>query len=144
MMTMTTAASRPESPMGQTIRRFLSDPAQVGAARQFVRELLAGHPRVDDIEVCASEIVTNAVCHPAPDRAPLGVEVAVQITEEIVLVRVTDGGGSTTPTIKQEHEQSESGGRGMFIVEALADEWGFNRAADGATRVWFTVRSAQR
>lgn len=129
--------------MGATgYRHFPSDPDQVGAARQFVLgHVDATHPCRHEIELCTSEVVTNAITHPAAERRAAGVSVVVMVEAVEVTVTVWDGGGTSVPAVRRGRGGQRVGGRGMAIVDALAEEWGFHRGEDNSTTVWFVLRA---
>lgn len=88
----------------------------------------------DTIAVVA-ELVGNAVRH--ADPLPGGVvRVAWRLRSNgaAVEVRVTDGGASDPPQIRRVGPDSTDG-RGLTIVEALADRWGVERDGLGQS-VW--------
>ncbi|MGH8928741.1 MAG: ATP-binding protein, partial [Acidimicrobiia bacterium] len=78
-----------------------------------------------------SELVTNAVLHA---RTPFLVKVTV--APDLIRVSVTDG-DRTQPLMKQ-HGLSDPTGRGLRIVDAMADRWGVDPDVDGKT-VWFEL-----
>lgn len=114
---------------------FESTPANVGAGRRYIMDLLSGHARADDIQVLASELVTNAVTHTG--RPELGFRVTVTTGLHRVTVTVTDGGSATVPTVRAEATDGGAHGRGMAMVEVLADDWGMTRHGQDGTEVWF-------
>jgi anti-sigma regulatory factor (Ser/Thr protein kinase) len=84
-------------------------------------------------ELLVSELVTNAVVH-AQSRLVLQVEVA----DPRVEVSVEDlGGGLPLPT-PDAPEDDSVGGRGLLLVDALADSWGCEQTPSGK-RVWFEL-----
>lgn len=115
-------------------RTFARCPEQVPQARRFVRGVLAGHPAVDDAELLACELVTNAVQH-ATDAAAISVSVLLRGTA--VHVDVTDDGKNGVPHWREADDHSEAG-RGFQLVNEIADRWGFLRDRAG-TCVWFEV-----
>jgi anti-sigma regulatory factor (Ser/Thr protein kinase) len=139
-MSATTATAPPHDDPMHTTQHFPSDPAQVGVARRFVLSHLdPASPRYDDLELCTSEVVTNALRHTGDrDR---GFDVTVQMADGQVEVTVVDAGGKTVPTIRQGGETRRTNGRGVGIVDQLADRWGFRRGEDGSTHVWFILRT---
>ena len=102
----TTLAADVSAP-GQA-RAFLS--AQLEATR-----LPEGVP-VDKVVLIASELVTNAV-----QAGATIVEIGANVTEgRLDLVVIDDAGGWPTPTSAA---PDDTAGRGLFIVEHLADTW---------------------
>jgi anti-sigma regulatory factor (Ser/Thr protein kinase) len=83
-----------------------------------------------------SELATNAVKHGGSDF-----DVLVERTSAEIHIEIADTGGGS-PTVRRASPQ-DSSGRGLHIVEALADQWGV-RQADGGTGkiVWFTLSLA--
>ncbi|MFC8779308.1 ATP-binding protein [Streptomyces nigra] len=79
-------------------------------------------PSADVVELAASEIVTNALIHAGSD-----VDLRLRIFEDHLRLEVRDS--DTNPPIPSalsltEDEAPEAEhGRGMLIVESLADEW---------------------
>jgi anti-sigma regulatory factor (Ser/Thr protein kinase) len=117
-------------------------PDQVGAARSFVARNLGGHPASDVLVLLASETVTNAVLH-SNSRHPGGT-VTVTVLEAAggLRVDVADAGSELNiPQVKGNGRVTS--GHGLFLVQALADEWGYARAEAGTT-VWFWVAPRQR
>lgn len=120
-------------------RRFPASCGSVALARHFLLDHLGG--RYDEgVELAAlmlSELATNAVQHAATEF-----EVAVTTTPEAggcsVHVRVTDWApGFPAP---QEPPAESPHGRGLRIVEALADAWGVEvRRGRSGKAVWFTT-----
>ena len=108
-------------------------PAAARAARAFLADHL-GPLDADSAyaaALCASELVTNGVLHA---RTPI--VVGVTIGAERLLVTVADGAGGT-PHMPPPDDERPSG-RGLMLVDALADQWGVADADEGKT-VWFTV-----
>jgi anti-sigma regulatory factor (Ser/Thr protein kinase) len=65
--------------------------------------------------------------------------VSVELTGDSLRVAVTDSGGGS-PEAQPLPPASSPHGRGLFLVDRLADEWGVSPAADGPERtVWFRV-----
>jgi len=111
--------------------------ASVSYARSWVKGVLgAGHPAVENVMLIVSELVTNSIRH---SRSGQGGRIRVAITEGDGLVHgdVTDEGGESVPRVCRNPEGE--GGRGMFLVEQIAQEWGFHDDAAGRV-VWFTIK----
>ncbi len=113
---------------------FASAPVSAGRARAFVESVLAG-AGLDHLTPSAtllvSELVANAVLY---GGTPL--EVIVRCGDDRVRVEVHDG-NSQLPVRK--HYSNLSGtGRGLLLVERMADGWGADRTTGGKV-VWFEL-----
>ncbi|AZS71037.1 ATP-binding protein [Streptomyces lydicus] len=107
----------------QSELRFNRAATSVGKARAFVRaalpvEQLRHH--IDDITLCVSELVANAVRHGSP--AGHLILVRVIVNEMLLRIEVHDAGKSR-PRLQSPADDVLSG-RGLFLVDALADDWG--------------------
>jgi anti-sigma regulatory factor (Ser/Thr protein kinase) len=107
-----------------------------GTARGWVRTVLGRWDVDDDLRQRAllgvNELVTNALLHA---RSPAHVE--LDLDERRLLVLVTDRGLGTSVAV-QETDPAAVRGRGLALVEALADAWGNERTSRGTT-VWFEL-----
>ncbi|MEW9530803.1 ATP-binding protein [Microbispora sp. NPDC049125] len=119
--------------------QFPGTAAAVQCARTFIADALGGRGRADDAVLLVSELATNAVRHTV-SGAPGGVfEVDVLVDGACVHVEVHDGGGSGAPCVRARDDDAMNG-RGVAIMEALADRWGYYRDEAGAV-VWFELDS---
>jgi anti-sigma regulatory factor (Ser/Thr protein kinase) len=115
-------------------------PAAVGAARHAIDELAdqQGLPRVDDLRLLVSELVTNSVLHggAGPDHR---VQLHVDRPDNRVRVEVCDDGRGWTEMLRSTSLDSDqpAGGWGLMLVGALADRWGVR--AGKRTCVWFEL-----
>lgn len=98
-------------------------------ARTEVAARLGDHPRRDDLLLCISEVVTNAVLH-----ARSAAQLRVTAEQDGLRVEVTDH-DPTVPTRRQ-HDLGAPTGRGLHLLDALTRAWGTAPAADGKI-VWF-------
>jgi serine/threonine-protein kinase RsbW len=73
----------------------------------------------DDAALIATELITNAVQHAPPADI---VELELTLTDDVLRISVVDG-SAVQPLITEMTEDRPTG-RGMRIVEALADRWG--------------------
>ncbi|MFJ9029086.1 ATP-binding protein [Streptomyces sp. NPDC102274] len=122
------------------------DPAEVGRARRWARSRLAGSGIEDDEPVAEtlilliSELVTNAVVHtgcPAVLRMLFGSGAA-----EAGTVRVEVADTSACPPRPRHADGEDTNGRGLELVDGLADRWGWQPEGAGK-RIWCEVdRSA--
>jgi anti-sigma regulatory factor (Ser/Thr protein kinase) len=110
-------------------------PRLVSVARSFVTEHLPMlDPSTHDVVVLlTSELVTNVVIH-----ARTAIRIGVVVTRHVVVVTVHDldlGRAEQLPTARE-------GGRGLMLVEALAQGSGMHyNPGDGKT-AWFRVERA--
>jgi anti-sigma regulatory factor (Ser/Thr protein kinase) len=117
---------------------FAGEAASVGQCREFIRGVLGEcWPRLDDVLVMVSEIASNAVRHTASGDDGW-FDVTVSVTGYTARVAVADRGSPSEPRIQEAGSDpcALTGGRGLRIVDALADRWG--HGGDGSGRVvWF-------
>ncbi|GGP36297.1 ATP-binding protein [Streptomyces abikoensis] len=128
--------TRPGPPPSSAVS-LPASPRSVAAARRFSRGLLAEwglDELADDAVLLLSELVTNAIVH-VPGGAG-EVRLALSRTPAQLVVQVTDGGGRL-PLCAEAGPDSENG-RGMWLVEQLAAEWGHHTSGGGKT-IWFTL-----
>ncbi|GAA4534145.1 MULTISPECIES: ATP-binding protein [Nonomuraea] len=117
--------------------RFPGDPAAVARARGLVTGTLGrDHPLHDDCALLISELATNAVLH---TRSGGGGSFTVRLraTGATVLVCVEDAGSDGPPCVCGADPRATSG-RGLPMLEALSNRWGYTRG-DGTTTVWFEL-----
>lgn len=88
-------------------------------------------PLRDTALLVVSELVTNAV------KQRDVFLFALQRRSETVLVEVTDMGPGL-PTVKNAGE-TDAAGRGLFLVDAVCDEWGVRPEEDGGKTVWAAI-----
>nr|WP_206324810.1 MULTISPECIES: ATP-binding protein [unclassified Streptomyces] len=114
------------------------DPAEVGRARRWARKRLAGsgigedEPLAETLVLLISELVTNAVVHtgcPAVLRMLFAAEGGVR-------VEVADS--SDRPPRPRHAEGEDTNGRGLELVDGLADRWGWQPEGRGKS-IWCEV-----
>jgi anti-sigma regulatory factor (Ser/Thr protein kinase) len=108
----------------------------VTAARRLVRELLAvwdvPHDR-EDAELLVTELVANVVDHV---RGEANLTLELSVSDTWLRIGVVDG--SSIRPVVQELSHERRRGRGMRLVEAIADRWGAEDH-EGGKRVWFEM-----
>ena len=116
-------------------------PEHVREARAFVAKALGElHRSLDTAVLLTSELVTNAVTH--SNSRLHGGTVTLLITESSsgVRIEVADQGSDlSSPVVRGNVYASD--GHGLFLVQTLADQWGYLREEAGTT-VWFWLRKA--
>ena len=118
------------------LRATLSaDPEQVAEARRLVAGYLrdSGEEDGEVAVLLVSELVTNAILH---GRAPL--ELRAQTAGAGLRVEVYDHDPATPPILRHDFDLTEPGGRGLQLVDTLADRWGWTEN-DGGKVVWFEL-----
>jgi anti-sigma regulatory factor (Ser/Thr protein kinase) len=116
-------------------------PDQVSAARAFVRKVVdAASPVRDTAVLLTSEIVTNAVMHSDSRRAGGSVTVLmIEISGGLRVEVADDGSDLSAPVVRGDVYASD--GHGLYLVQAMADQWGYVRDETGTT-VWFWLSQA--
>lgn len=74
---------------------------------------------VDLLQLATSELVTNAVRHSDTDT----VIIYIRVSAPSLLVKVCNKGMRVEAKVN-EAELMDEGGRGLFVVEAVANDWG--------------------
>ncbi|QMU79255.1 ATP-binding protein [Streptacidiphilus sp. PB12-B1b] len=111
-------------------------PASAAVARRFVRITAAmwrlSAETVADVELCMSELVTNAVTHTASRR----VHCRLWSARGVLFLEVDDEGVRDRPQAGAAGEEDEHG-RGMVLVETFTAAWGtLPRPGYGGKTVW--------
>ncbi|WP_255266189.1 ATP-binding protein [Thermobifida fusca] len=96
-------------------------------------------PRQDDAILLTSELATNAIEHTRSGQHGDGFFVTVEHTcTEIVRITVHDSGNRQQTPHVTKPETDDEHGRGLFIVDALADRWGSRKGWHGQ-ETWFEI-----
>jgi anti-sigma regulatory factor (Ser/Thr protein kinase) len=119
---------------GATQRIELTVRAEASSPR-IVRRALGAHfatwPRLADLMLCLTEVVTNAVLHAGPPITAMAFD-----AHGIVRVEVADG--STLVPVRREAQETSTTGRGLHLLDALTSRWGVDVGAHGKV-VWFEM-----
>ena len=123
------------------------DPAEVGRARRWARSRLAGsgigadEPLAETLILLVSELVTNAVVHtgrPAVLRLSLP---GAEAESAPVRLEVADRSGRAP--VPRCVDGDATGGRGLALVDGLADRWGWSREGAGKS-IWCELDRSER
>jgi anti-sigma regulatory factor (Ser/Thr protein kinase) len=127
------------------------EPSSVPTARRWFRSLTSGlelRRSVDDCALLISELVTNALVHTACEDSwlirvewygcadTLRVEVHSPGSPERIRLRPRD------PEAAADAEPGPEGGRGLLLVDRLADEWSVGSSPHGGIVIAFSLRKA--
>lgn len=115
--------------------RLALDPDAPARTRAALSDWLAGHRRLPDVLLAASELVTNAVVHSDPASAQ--VVVRVERVDGKVRVVVSQPGSGEIRDSREAPPASQPTGRGIRIADAVSDRIGW--CSDDEVRVWFEV-----
>jgi anti-sigma regulatory factor (Ser/Thr protein kinase) len=113
---------------------LLPEPRAAGQARHFVFDQLTGRVGDETAETAmllTSELVTNVVVHA---RTPMRLD--IDLTDDAIRVAVSDD-VARQPALRSAHDARLTG-RGMSLVQELADQWGVEPSPPGK-KVWFEL-----
>ena len=114
----------------------------VSAARRCVAEVLivAGHEDVSDVQLVVSELATNAVAHTTSGEPGGFITVEVSSLDAVTAyIEVIDDGSAVTVPEVHNADADECGGRGLWLVEALAAGWGVRDEGYRRRVVWAEI-----
>ncbi|MFF7263155.1 SpoIIE family protein phosphatase [Streptomyces sp. NPDC008159] len=115
-----------------------AEPERIAGARQQVRELLHDWTcpdQVDSAVLLVSEMLTNVLVHTDAD-ALLVVEMTGDGGKRRMRIEVTDA--SDDLPHKRRPGELASSGRGLVLMDVLADAWGVDPRGDGKS-IWFEL-----
>lgn len=118
-----------------------ADLVAVGAVRHRLRAALGhwGVPELaDTAELLTSELVTNALRHTGRGA----VFDAVLTGDQRLRIEVQDGEAGLPGRRRDPDAEYATSGRGLMLVEALADSWGVQLRGDGKV-TWFELATAE-
>ena len=112
-----------------------AQPASAALARDFIRSIYpeAAGERLEDALLCVTELVANVALHTRSSHCT----VAVSGRPDEMTIEVWDD-TAELPVIEPASLVAEHG-RGMRIVDALADAWGIRARPDDGKAVWLRL-----
>lgn len=116
-----------------------AEPERIAAARQQLRELLhdwTDTDQVDSAVLLVSEMVTNVLVH--TDGDALLVAEMTRYGAEPRRLRVEVADASDDLPHKRRPGELASSGRGLVLMELLADRWGVDPRGEGKS-IWFEL-----
>lgn len=132
------AKTRHTAPRRTALTIAQAEPERISAARQQVREMLhdwADPEQVDSAVLMISEMATNVLLHTDGD-ALLVAQASGEHGERRLRVEVADG--SDELPHKRRPGEMASSGRGLVLMEMLADAWGVDPRGEGKS-IWFEL-----
>lgn len=123
----------------ETVQRVLdttyaATPASARQARADLRTALGdevGDNTLDAVELLTTELVINSIEH-----AGTNATVTAEVHRDKVRVAVSDDGPGVPK--RRDPSSAEESGRGLLVVDSLAQDWGVEETETGKT-VWFEV-----
>lgn len=118
--------------------RFAADLHRIPECRRWAVE----HARAEGatehalrlVALLTTEATTNAVRH-----GPPGGEVRLELRRRGNRVRVSVRDASPSDPVVKHVGPSAAGGRGVMLIDTLADDWGVVHEPGGTKVVWFDV-----
>ena len=114
--------------------------SRVRRARDFTTSTLhqwGVAERRDDITIVVSELVTNALQHALPDsgtRAGGPIQLGLLHPGHRVMCAVADA--SLAVPVPREPDFLDETGRGLHVIAALSDQWGYTTFGDMGKVIW--------
>ena len=123
-----------------SVHRLPYDTTAAARARALVADEVTSildPGRVDDARLMVAEVASNAVQHGSPESDG---RIVLEIEHEpgVVRIIIRDGGRHMDLNEPAFHTHAD-GHYGLFVVDSLADQWGFS--IDGDKGVWFEVNA---
>lgn len=119
------------------------EPESVSRARRWFRKFIAPYRpacSIDDCTLMLSELVTNAICYGKSDDPWL---VRVEWYREGTSLRVDVHNPGFPANVRLRHpEANDAHGRGLLLVDSIADSWHSGPSYLGGTVVSFVVADA--
>ena len=118
----------------EVAEELAADPANVGRARRLLRTAIegVGDTPADAAELLLSEVVTNAFVH-------AGGVVKVHVRASPAGVRVEVEDRSSHHPVRRWFAPTAGTGRGLQLLDELADRWGSHARPHGGKVVWFEL-----
>ncbi|MET9885265.1 SpoIIE family protein phosphatase [Streptomyces sp. NPDC006430] len=131
-------------PMRRTVLTVAqAEPERIAGARQQIRELLhdwADAEQVDSAVLMVSEMLTNVLMHTDGD-ALLVAEAVGELAARRLRIEVADA--SDELPHKRHPGLMASSGRGVLLMEMLADTWGVDPRGEGKS-IWFELHEQSK
>ncbi|MFB7549804.1 ATP-binding protein [Streptomyces sp. NPDC056154] len=140
--------NQPRLPWHHFSMRFSSTPRGARLARRLAGERLDawgipyGCDTHDTVTLIVAELSANAVHHGLVPGRDFQLRLSAESTT--LRVEVTDTGGDKIPALVDPSDNLDDdgeGGRGLLLVAALADRWGWYPCADGPGKAVWAVCS---
>jgi serine/threonine-protein kinase RsbW len=118
-------------------RAFPGRADQIANARDFTRRVVGSCPVLDEAMLLVSELAANALEHTATGRGG-HFDVTIYRDQTLLIIAVRDEGSDKAPATRPLDARAEDG-RGLALIELIADRWGYWGNERGRT-IWFELR----
>jgi anti-sigma regulatory factor (Ser/Thr protein kinase) len=122
----------------EALVQLTPDASSLREGRHFVARTLrdwhVDESHIEPVTLVANELLANAIVH--AHSAPV---LSLAATGSDLTLRVADE--SPNVPVPRTSVPDETGGRGLMLVEALADRWGYEPSDSGKV-VWVTFAGA--
>lgn len=126
--------------MSRATAVFPGSPDQASEARRWLAAWLGeDHPAADTAVLLLSETFSNSCTHSRSREEGGTIEVTAELSERAVHVRVVDDGGGPASLVAVARPDDAEDGRGLWLLDLLAKEWGWKHLPDGRLGVTFSV-----
>ncbi|MFJ3904323.1 SpoIIE family protein phosphatase [Streptomyces sp. NPDC090025] len=128
-----------EAPRRTMMTVAQAEPERIAAAREQLRQLLhdwTDEDQVDSAVLMVSEMVTNVLVHTDGDALLVAEVVCRDAAARRLRVEVADA--SDELPHKRHPGEMASSGRGLILMEMLADAWGVDPRGEGKA-IWFEL-----
>ncbi|WP_030423030.1 ATP-binding protein [Streptomyces sp. NRRL F-5065] len=122
-------------------RYFDAERCAIGRAREFVITSLEAWgitgESAEDIRLCVSELASNALAH-GTRRGHIFLVSLLRVDESCVRLEVHDSRDISPDGLPRLREtvDTDTSGRGLSIVDALAEDWGVDKRSPYGKVVW--------
>ncbi len=123
-------------------RSLLAVPSSVGLLRDYAETILIKwglDQRIDDTKIVISELVTNAQAEAVARGRQITFRIALLPHRRLICIELTDP--ATSRPHQTDAADTDVHGRGLFIVQALAEGMGYRDEPGGGKTVWVTLRT---
>ncbi|PAZ10057.1 ATP-binding protein [Streptomyces sp. SA15] len=132
---------RPSDAAGSAVLRIRCSGEGFAEARSFTRDTLhcwSLDHRSDDAALVITELAANAVAHALPRLPASETEVwlGLLLDPAHVMLTVSDSGDNPPEYPATDGSGLREHGRGLCIVDALAEEWGWTLKPPAGKTVW--------
>lgn len=128
--------------------RFTSSPRGAQLARRLAVKRMDqwGHPPASDtsctVALIVGELAANAVCHGLVPGREFALHLAYTFSSGLIRIEMADANPTRPPVHPAPAGHEDESGRGLFLVDFLADRWGSAPRTPLGKTVWAELETA--